>query len=276
MDRPSTPARKFSNFYPGNDFYDIAGLDVYGSDFNQNYYDSLLVLSKGKPIVLGEVGNPPTPEILKRQPKWGYYVIWAGMVRNTLKRQYEVLKNDSRVLFLEDTAYWDALAPYREAAGFPSMYGGEEKPVNFSGRWVLDEAKSNVDNLGTANQPAELEITQDETTIDVKRSMISEYSDKTIMEQRLTLDGTEQEFKAPFGNAPMKVSARLSEKRDTILIDSKMSFGNRDFVTSEKWALQDNGKILAITQNFQFIQGQKNDHPHFRKGMITQWKSAFF
>jgi mannan endo-1,4-beta-mannosidase len=265
VDRPSTPARKFSNFYPGNDFYDIAGLDVYGSDFNQNYYDSLLVLSKGKPIVLGEVGNPPTPEILKRQPKWGYYVIWAGMVRNTLKRQYEVLKNDSRVLFLEDTAYWDALAPYREAAGFSSMYGGEEKPVNFSGRWVLDEAKSNFDNLGTANQPSELEITQDETTIDVKRSMISEYSDKTIMEQRLILDGKEQEFKAPFGNAPMKVSARLSEKKDTILIDSKMSFGNRDFVTSEKWTLQDNGKILAVTQNSNSFRGKRTTTVIFEK-----------
>ncbi|HEY8734925.1 MAG TPA: glycosyl hydrolase, partial [Puia sp.] len=104
VDRPSTPERKFSNFYPGNEYLDIPALDVYGSDFNQNYYDSMLSLSKGKPIVLGEVGNPPTPEILKRQPKWSYYVIWAGMVRNTLKKQYEILLNDSHVLCLEDPA----------------------------------------------------------------------------------------------------------------------------------------------------------------------------
>ena len=257
VDRPSTPARKFSNFYPGKDFFDIAGLDVYGSDFNQNYYDSLLALSKGKPIVLGEVGNPPTPEILKRQPDWGYYVIWAGMVRNTLRRQYEVLMNDSRVLFREDTAYWDIIAPYRATAGLPSLYAAEVKPVNFSGRWVLDEDRSNFDNMGTANQPSELEIRQDGDSIDIKRTMISEYSDRTILEQLLTLDGTEQEFKAPFGNAPMKVSARLSEKRDTLLVDSKMSFGSRDFVTSEKWALQDYGRTLAITQTSNSFRGKR-------------------
>jgi mannan endo-1,4-beta-mannosidase len=265
VDRPSTPARKFSNFYPGKDFYDIAGLDVYGSDFNQNYYDSLLALSKGKPIVLGEVGNPPTPEILKRQPDWGYYVIWAGMVRNTLKRQYEVLMNDSRVLFREDTAYWDIMAPYRATAGLPSLYSAEAKPINFSGRWVLDEDRSNFDNLGTASQPTKLEIRQDGDTVDIKRTMISEYSDRTVMEQRLPLDGTEQEFKPPFGNAPMKVSARLSGKKDTILIDSKMSFGNRDFVTSEKWTLQDNGKTLAITQTSNSFRGKRTITVIFEK-----------
>lgn len=42
---------QFSNYYPGNDFLDILALDVYGSDFNQNYYDSLVVLSKGKPMM---------------------------------------------------------------------------------------------------------------------------------------------------------------------------------------------------------------------------------
>ena len=257
VDRPSTPPRKFSNFYPGSDFYDIAGLDVYGSDFNQNYYDSLLALTKGKPIVLGEVGNPPTPDILRRQPNWGYYVVWASMVRNTLRKQYEVLMNDSRVLFLNDTAYWDALKPYREAAGLASLYAGEVKPVNFSGRWVLNEDKSNFDNMGTGNQPSRLEIVQDRDTIAIKRTMVSEYSDSRIMEQVLTLDGKEQEFKAPFGNAPMKVSARRSEKSDNLLIDSKMSFGNRDFVTNEKWALQDNGKTLSITQTSNSFRGKR-------------------
>ena len=265
VDRPSTPARKFSNFYPGNDFYDIAALDVYGSDFNQSYYDSLLALSKGKPIVLGEVGNPPTPGILKRQPNWGYYVVWAGMVRNTPRKQYEVLMNDSRVLFLEDTAYWDIMAPYRATAGLPSLYARERKPVDFSGLWVLNEDKSNFDNFGIGNQPSKLEIMQHENTIDIKRTMISEYSDRTIVDQLLRLDGKEQEFKAPFGNAPMKISARLSEKEDTILIDSKMSFGNRDFVTSEKWALQDNGRILAITQTSNSFRGPRTITAIFEK-----------
>jgi hypothetical protein len=87
--------------------------------------------------------------------------------------------------------------------------------------------------------------------------MVSEYSDKTIVEQLLTLDGSEKEFKAPFGNAPMKVSARRSEKEDNLLIDSRMTFGNRDFVTNEKWALQDNGKTLSITQASNSFRGKR-------------------
>ncbi len=115
VDRPSTPIRKFSNFYPGNNYLDILALDVYGSDFNQAYYDSLMVLSKGKPIVLGEVGNPPTLDILDNQPNWGYWVIWAGMVRNLTKKQHLELVNDPRMLSQEDPAYWEVMAPLQES-----------------------------------------------------------------------------------------------------------------------------------------------------------------
>jgi len=106
VDRPSTPIRQFSNFYPGNEYLDILSLDVYGSDFNQAYYDSLMALSQGKPIVLGEVGNPPTLDILDSQPNWSYWVIWAGMVRNLRKKQHQELVNDPRMLSQEDPAYW--------------------------------------------------------------------------------------------------------------------------------------------------------------------------
>ncbi len=150
LDRPSLPERKFSYYYPGNEFFDIATLDVYGSDFNQVYYDSILALAKGKPIALAEVGNPPVPEILKRQPKWTYYMIWAGMVRNTSKKQYEALLNDSHVLCREDTAYWNAIAPYRAIAALPTL--SEMKWVaDFSGEWVLNESKSQVGNGGIGN-----------------------------------------------------------------------------------------------------------------------------
>ena len=47
----------FSNYYPGNEYLDALSLDVYGSDYKQDYYDTLLKMSKGKPLVLGEVGS---------------------------------------------------------------------------------------------------------------------------------------------------------------------------------------------------------------------------
>jgi mannan endo-1,4-beta-mannosidase len=259
VDRPSTAPRKFSNFYVGDAFFDIASLDVYGSDFNQHYYDSLLVLAKGKPIVFGEVGNPPTAEVLKRQPKWSYYVIWAGMVRLTLKKEYEALANDSHVLFLEDAAYRTAIAPYREAAGLSPLLPPIKKPINFSGRWNFNEAASTLDNSGTGSIAAQLVIVQNDSSADIKRTMLSEYSDNTVTEEKLALDGKEKAFKAPFGNNPRMVTARQSENGDTLFIDSKTSFTNggrtSEWTTNEVWTLKDNGNTLSIRQSSSSFRG---------------------
>jgi mannan endo-1,4-beta-mannosidase len=261
VDRPSTPPRKFSNFYPGNDFLDIVALDVYGSDFNQDYYDSLLVLSKGKPIVLGEVGNPPSTEILKLQPKWAYFVTWAGMVRNTLKNQYDILLKDSRVLFLEDTAYWNAIAPFRKSVGLSVLPVQKTEAANFSGQWIFNESKSKLDNQGTGNLPAKLEVIETNHELLIKRTMVSEYSDKTVMEQELRLDGIEKEFKAPFGNRPMMVKAIRSNTGDSLIVESKISFTNggrtNELINHETWNLMDHDKVLLITQSSTSSRGRR-------------------
>jgi len=262
VDRPSTPARKFTNFYVGSDYFDIASLDVYGSDFNQNYYDSLLVLAKGKPIVFGEVGNPPTPEILKLQPKWSYYVIWAGMVRNTLKKEYEKLINDSHVLCLEDAAYREAIAPYRSVAGLSPLPLVVKKSVSFSGEWKFDEEASSLDNSGTGNLAYYLMIDKKDNSVNIKRTMVSEYSDNTIVNEQLTLDGKEKAFKAPFGDAPRMVTARQSENGDTLYIDSKITFTNggraNEWASNEVWALKNDGKILSIKQSSNAFRGKRS------------------
>jgi mannan endo-1,4-beta-mannosidase len=268
VDRPSTPERKFSLFYPGNDFFDMVSLDVYGSDFNQSYYDSLLVLAKGKPIALAEVGNPPTPDILKLQPKWTYYMIWAAMVRNTSKKQYELLVNDSHVLCLEDTAYWNAIAPYRSAAGLPSLSETRGR-ADFSGEWVFNEGKSRLDNGGAGALPGKLHVVQKENEFDIKRTIISEYADNTITEENLVLDGKEQEFKPAFGSGQGMISAHRSERGDTLFIDSKVSFKNSgrtvEWITKEAWTLQDHGKVLSITQSSNSFRGKRTLTAIFEK-----------
>ena len=98
VDRPGKNAQEHAKFFPGRDFVDVLALDVYGSDFAQSYYDSLVALADGKPVALDEVGNPPSPEILRAQPLWIYYGIWTGMVRNTPKRQYASLMRESSTL----------------------------------------------------------------------------------------------------------------------------------------------------------------------------------
>jgi hypothetical protein len=261
VDRPGTPARKFTNYYVGSDYFDIASLDVYGSDFNQNYYDSLLVLAKGKPIVFGEVGNPPTPEIMKRQPKWGYYVTWAGMVRNITRKEYQNLINDSRVLTLEDYAYRKAIAPYRKASGLEPLPLEVSTVADFTGSWKFDEEASSLDNSGTGSIPYELSVTQHDNTLEIKRTMLSEYSDNIIVNEELTSDGKEKAFKAPFGNNPRMVSAHRSAKSDTLFIESKITFTNGDrvneWITSEAWTLDESGKQLSVGRTSDNFRGKQ-------------------
>jgi mannan endo-1,4-beta-mannosidase len=268
VDRPSTPERKFSYFYPGAEFFDMVTLDVYGSDFNQLYYDSLLLLAKGKPLALAEVGNPPTPEILKRQPKWTYYMIWAGMVRLTTRKQYETLVNDSHVLCLEDTAYWEAIASYRSVAGLSPM-SETPRETDFSGEWVFDEAKSRLDNGGAGNQPAKITVVQKGNELNVKRTMISEYADNNILENDLTLDGREQPFKPPFGNGQGTISAHRSEKGDTLYIDSKFTFVNggrsSEWTSHEGWTLSDHGRTLIMAQSSSSFRGMRSVTAVFEK-----------
>ena len=272
VDRPSTPARAFSNFYPGNEYLDVLSLDVYGSDFNQNYYDSLLVLSKGKPVSLAEVGDPPTPAILKLQPKWTWHVIWAGMVRNTLKKQYDVLARDSRVLFMEDAAYRRATEAYHKASGIAPLPGAKTRFPDFSGRWIFHEEESTLDNRGTGNIPALLEVVQHENGVTIKRTTLSEFAANEVSEQELSLDGVQKAFKAPFGNAPMMVSAHRSAGGDTLYLASAIQFvydnRTREISSLEKWMTNNGRLIIDLASSGGFGGTRKLRLVYFKGGAI--------
>jgi mannan endo-1,4-beta-mannosidase len=123
MDRVSgKPEREHAKYFPGIEYVDVLGLDVYGNDFAQSYYDSLVTLSQGKPLAMAEVGNPPAPEVLEKQPLWTYYSIWSGMVRNTPKKQYGVVMSSPRMLGLNDAVYAEVMAAYRKACGLPVVH----------------------------------------------------------------------------------------------------------------------------------------------------------
>jgi mannan endo-1,4-beta-mannosidase len=140
LDRPGTnTSRAFQNFYPGAKYFDIAALDCYGP-FEQHYYDDLLKVAHGKPITLAEVGAPPSPQVLAKQPDWAWWMTWAGMGggrRNntnsaaSLNRALEAVKilvNDPRSWSLSDAAYRKAIEPIRVAAGLPAEVPAPELP----------------------------------------------------------------------------------------------------------------------------------------------------
>jgi len=260
VDRPSTPIRQFFNFYPGNDYLDILSLDVYGSDFNQAYYDRLMALSQGKPIVLGEVGNPPMPDILDDQPNWSYWVIWAGMVRNLSKKQHQELVNDPGMLSQEDPAYREVMTPFRKACGLPLLPMKDKYLVDFSGKWVFNEELSDVGNSGTGNVDWQMEIDQDDDILFVKRLTVVEWGDDRITNEEIVLDG--REMRSEVFNAPRISTANWDEETRSIIIHSTVtvtrSGRSMEMKSIEEWSLREGGDLLQIVRTSTGFRGDEN------------------
>ena len=259
VDRPTKPEREFSYYYPGSKYLDVLSLDVYGGDFNQDYYDSLVKLSNGKVIALAEVGNLPASDILKSQPLWAFYITWAGMVRNTVKKQYDRLADDSRVLWLDDSVYRKLLTPFRLTCGLSPLPLSLELKTDFSGIWSFDEDKSILDNNGTSNLPSLLNITQNGDSLTVQKTIIEEYTDNRITVDQLILDGTET--KSEMFNSPATTKANWNSSFDTLKIVSNalLKFSDRTVQVNneEQWYLQDDGEILSIVQISNSIWGKR-------------------
>ncbi|MBN2011233.1 hypothetical protein JW960_17955 [candidate division KSB1 bacterium] len=261
VDRPNKPEMHYSHYYPGNEYLDIHSLDIYGSDFQQVYYDSLVALSHGKPLVLGEVGNPPTPEILDHQPRWSYYVTWAGMVRNTLKKQYDVLKNDPRVLWREDSAYRSEINKFRNVCKLSLLpVSAGKNPVNFTGAWVFNEDASILDNRGVSYLPYKLSIQQQANEIIVQKTFIVEWGDDRVNTDTLALDGNP--IISEMWNSPMVTMAHMSATYDTLKIESKITFQQggqtSEMVTREYWSLIDGGAQLSVHQLSDSFWGKRD------------------
>jgi mannan endo-1,4-beta-mannosidase len=123
MDRPGINAGPFTDFFPGKTYFDIAALDVYRNDFQKSYYDDLLKLADGKPVTLAEVGPAPTPAILKEQPQWTWWMLWAvgGRGMAVTDGPMRALVNDPRSLSRDDPEYRKGITPIRAASGLAPL-----------------------------------------------------------------------------------------------------------------------------------------------------------
>jgi mannan endo-1,4-beta-mannosidase len=71
------PVGEYYSFFPGQRYVDVVSYDNYGR-LNDRSYHELLALAEGKPVGLGEVGVPPSAEALKAEPRWAWFMVWAG------------------------------------------------------------------------------------------------------------------------------------------------------------------------------------------------------
>jgi mannan endo-1,4-beta-mannosidase len=94
-DIPFDEAYEYKDYYPGPEYVDVLGADVYHFDYEQNDYNALLQLANGKPIALTETGELPKPEILGVQPQWAWFMVWTSWLwtdntRDRVKQVYNM------------------------------------------------------------------------------------------------------------------------------------------------------------------------------------------
>jgi len=94
-DIPFDEAYDYADYYPGPQYVDILGADVYHFDYEQKDYNSLLALANGKPIALTETGELPTPLVLSVQPQWCWFMVWTSWLwtdntRGRVKQVYNM------------------------------------------------------------------------------------------------------------------------------------------------------------------------------------------
>ncbi len=259
MDRVSKPGMEHEKFFPGLNYVDVLGLDVYGNDFAQSYYDSLIKLSQGKPLALAEVGNVPAPEVFEKQPLWTYYAVWTGMVRNTTQTDYEIAFSGEHVLTQQSPAFAEITADYRHASHLPVLHA-ESRPTNFSGNWILNTEASHLGKGGAGWVPAKLEVTQTPDSLTVRSTRIREYTDDDVTSEVYKLDGSGTNSK--FMGAPRVTMVELNADKTVLSLHSiaypAMGPNGNKFESRESWTVLDKVDRLAIrTVSDSFSGGEK-------------------
>lgn len=113
-DRPSGSAGKIADFYPGAQYVDVVTIDIYG-EFLQSYYDTMLSIAGDKPVALGEVGAMPSLEVIAKQPRWAYFMVWSEMEASNPLDQLQAVYHAPNMLNRGDAPF----VPLVNAPGVP-------------------------------------------------------------------------------------------------------------------------------------------------------------
>lgn len=106
---PDKPWAGVEAFYPGDEFVDVLGCDIYPMKdkqevYPQEWYDRMKKLAGDKPLALTENSVLPDPKLLKKQP-WVWFMSWGEMLfQNNTEAEIKRFYNARRVLNLKDVA----------------------------------------------------------------------------------------------------------------------------------------------------------------------------
>ena len=111
VNSPSENAGPIASYFPGAEYADIVTMDIYG-EFKQSNYDDMVALAGDKPIALAEVGAMPTLDVLAKQPRWAYLMMWSGLAESSNSpEQLQTMFHSPNLLNRGDTPFTAATAP---------------------------------------------------------------------------------------------------------------------------------------------------------------------
>ena len=99
--------RDFEEYNPGDEYWDVFGFDVYGKGFDSSWYEYILPIVGGKPMAIGECSRLPDSNMLDSQPRWIFFMPWAGRVKSANStEEVQSIYDDPRIITLDEMPGW--------------------------------------------------------------------------------------------------------------------------------------------------------------------------
>jgi len=95
-------SRDFADYDPGDKYWDILGFDVYDAGYSADWYKYVLSIAGDKPMAIGECAKLPTPQLLRQQPRWVFFMSWAELAfEKNAPKELTGLYNADNVITLD-------------------------------------------------------------------------------------------------------------------------------------------------------------------------------
>ena len=103
---PDKPYYGLTEYYPGNEYVDVIGCDIYPEKdtnivYRKEWYDEILVLAGDKPVAISECSIFPDAKILAEQPRWIWFMGWDKLSFINEKENIQKLYKNPDVLSIE-------------------------------------------------------------------------------------------------------------------------------------------------------------------------------
>jgi hypothetical protein len=133
------------------------------------------------------------------------------------------------------------------------------KKVDFSGKWNLNESKSEMGE-GNFFSAAKMTVTQKGNTLTIERTRTGRDGQERTSGETLTLDGKENITKTENRNTTSV--ATWSGDGTTLTIKSNIEFNRQgetfQMTRTEVWTLAEDGKILKIKSDSSSSRGERS------------------